>query len=552
MTEQPKWLLPALLAITALVLVGSFSTELWDPDAWWHLATGRYIVEQHRLPDPDPFAYTTAKAPPADAAEATTRRFNLTHEWLAQAVWYLIAASGGLGAVVLWKALLLTALCALVAHVAWRLTGSWLWGISAALAAATLLIEFAHDRPSIVSYVFAALFIAVWEDRRRLWWLPAIMLIWANSHGGFFLGWIVCAAYAADAVLRRLPDARRALLASAATIGISVFNPNGFAAIPTLLRYRQSPLQSTLIEWSRADLWGPPWAFDILLYAAAILLLLAWRRVRPAHWILFGLFAAAALSAFRNEPLIAIVAPIFIAAYFPKSVRLPGARLVPYALLLLLAGALVWGMASARFFQLRAAEWRYPGAAATFLHEHNLTAPLFNTYEYGGYLIWAGQRVFIDGRALSESLFQDYRMILGTPSADPRREQTLDRFGVGVVLINAFEFNSGVLYPLALDMARPDQTTWKLVFEDPAAMVFARDLPAGVAELPKSRIVDHWESECATHIEHDPGTPLCARTLGDLFLRAGDKVRARRALGLYLAHPIGDDPDARRAYLQLQ
>jgi hypothetical protein len=545
---MPRWILPAL---AGLVLLGYFSTELADPDAWWHLATGRYIVTQHRLPDPDPFAYTTALAPPAGPAEAATRRFNLTHEWLAQAVWYMVESAGGLGAVVFWKALLLSLLCLFIAFVAHLRTGSWFWGIGAALAAASLLIEFAHDRPSILTYVFTGLVIAIFEERRRIWWLPGILLLWANCHGGYFLGWIVCGAYGADALLRRLPDTRRVLLAGAVSVLVSGLNPNGFAAIPTVLRYRQSVLQSSLIEWSRADLWGPPYAFDLLLYAAAIVLLLAWRRVRPAHWILFAAFAAAALTAFRNEPLVALLAPVLIAIYWPKRLAPPDWKAAPYAAAIALTLLLAWGVIGGRFFQLRAAEWRYPAGAARFLRAKNVTVPLFNTYEYGGYLIWAGERVFIDGRALSESLFQDYRMIIGTPPGDPRRSQTLDRFGAGAIVMNAFEYNSGVLYPLALDLARPAQTEWKLIYEDAAAMVFARALPPGSVELPKARIVDHLEAECTLHVERDPGLPLCARTLGDLFLRSGDKVRARRALGLYLAHPIGDDPAARKAYLQL-
>lgn len=547
----PRWFPPALLALASVFLLGLFSTELADPDAWWHLATGRYIVTQHRLPVPDPFAYTTARTPPANPGEAATRRFNLTHEWLAQAIWYLIEAAGGLGAVVLWKALLLTALCAFTCLPARRYTGSWLWGVAAAMAAAALLVEFAHDRPAILSYVFTALFLLIWEDRRRLWWLPALMLVWANCHGGFILGWIVCGAYAADALLRRLPDARRALVVSAAAFGVSALNPNGLAAIPTILRYRHSPLQSSLIEWTRADLWGPPYAFDLLLYASALVLLLARGRVRPAHWLLFVAFASAALTAFRNEPLIALLAPVLIAAYFPKRLRRPFPALANYGVLAALAGGLVWGIGSGGFFQLRAAAWRFPEGAAAFLGRRHITAPLFNTYEDGGYLIWAGRRVFIDGRALSEDLFQDYRLILGTPPGDPRRAPMLDHYGVGAIVINAFEYTSGVLYPLALDLARPGQTTWKLVYDDPAAMIFVRDLPPGVAELPKSRIADHLEAECTLHVEREPGYPLCARTLGDRFLRSGDRVRARRALGLYLAHPVGDDPSARNAYMEL-
>ena len=549
--QRPRRVVPVLLVLTGVFLLGLFSTELGDPDAWWHLATGRYIVTQHRLPDPDPFAYTTAEVPPANAGEAATRRFNLTHEWLAQAIWYLIEATGGFAAVVLWKALLMTAMCGLIGLTARLRSGSWLWGIAAALASASLLTEFAKDRPSILSYVFTALFIFLWEERRRLWWLPALMLIWANCHGGFFLGWIVCGAYAADALVRRLPDWRRALAAAAVSIVVSGLNPNGYAVIATVLRYRQSPLQSSLIEWTRADLWGPPYAFDVLLYGGALVLLLSWRRVRPAHWLLFAAFAAAAVTAFRNEPLVAIVAPILMVVYFPKEVKLERSVLLQYGAAVALLAGMVWGTASGRFFQLRAATWRYPVHAAEFVQSRGIGARLFNTYEDGGYLIWAGERVFIDGRALSESLFQDYRMILGTPFGDPRRQQMLDRYGVGAIVMNSFEYTSGVLYPLALDLYRREQTAWKLVYEDPSAMVFTRGLPPGTVELPKSRILDHLEAECSTHIEHDPSQPLCARKLGDLFLRGGDRVRARRMLGLYLAHPLGDDPSARSAYLRL-
>src|SRR5580700_7879331 len=103
--------LAALLGVAGLFLLGLFSTELSDPDAWWHLKTGQYIVTQHRLPDPDPFAYTTALAKPAYPGEPATQRFNLTHEWLAQVAMYLIEIIGGLAAVVLWKALLLAFCC---------------------------------------------------------------------------------------------------------------------------------------------------------------------------------------------------------------------------------------------------------------------------------------------------------------------------------------------------------------------------------------------------------------------------------------------------------
>ena len=204
-----------------------------------------------------------------------------------------------------------------------------------------------------------------------------------------------------------------------------------------------------------------------------------------------------------------------------------------------------------RLFQLRAAEWRFPAGAAAFLRGHAAGARLFNTYEDGGYLIWRGLSVFIDGRSLSENVFQDYRLIMGTPAGDPRRDATLDRYGVSAIALNAFEYNSGIIYPLALALSHPGESQWKLVYDDPAAMVFLRNPPADMPALDKSRILDHLEAECQLHVMRDPEFSLCARTLGDFFLRLGDRNRARRNLALYLEHPYDDDPRPRQQYLQL-
>ncbi len=148
-------------------------------------------------------------------------------------------------------------------------------------------------------------------------------------------------------------------------------------------------------------------------------------------------------------------------------------------------------------------------------------------------------------------MFQDYRLIMGTPPGDPRREDTLARYGVGAIALNAFEYNSGVIYPLALALAQPRASDWKLVYDDAAAMVFLRNPPADVPVLDRSRIFDHLEAECSLHVTRDPEFSLCARTLGDFFLRMGDKARARRNLALYLDHPYDDDPRPRQEYLQL-
>src|SRR5262249_16518690 len=153
---------------------------------------------------------------------------------------------GGFGLVVLWKAVVMTAICGLVGVVAARRTGPWLWGVPAAMMTAWLGTAFAAGRPPLLAFLFVALFIAVLGLSWARGLVPVISLIWANCHGGFFLGWIVCAAYLS----------RRTRWYCLAAVAISGLNPNGFRVLETLLLYRQSALQSTLIEWSKPYLWG--------------------------------------------------------------------------------------------------------------------------------------------------------------------------------------------------------------------------------------------------------------------------------------------------------
>ena len=197
----PRGFRPLLLALSAVLLVGWFSPEISDPDFWWHLKTGQYIWQKHSLPVPDPFAYTTAMARPAYAGEERTRDFNLTHEWLAQALFYLIYRAAGFGGVVLFRAAVLTAFCALAGLLAWRRCGGFYGALAAAFATAGVASEFAVDRPYLVTFLLLASTIAILETRRWMWLLPPLFLIWANCHGGYFLGWVVVAAYSRRSAL---------------------------------------------------------------------------------------------------------------------------------------------------------------------------------------------------------------------------------------------------------------------------------------------------------------------------------------------------------------
>src|SRR5579872_4944040 len=191
---------PLLLGLAALLLMGWFSPGISDTDFWWHLKTGEYIARNHSLPVPDPFAFTTATAKSAYPGEERTRRFNLTHEWLTQLLFYGVYRVAGFGGVVLFRAAILTAFCGLVGLIAFRRCGGFYRALAAALAAAGVASGFALDRPFIITFLLLAATIAILECGRPLWLLPPLLLVWANCHGGFFLGWVVLGTYSAEAI----------------------------------------------------------------------------------------------------------------------------------------------------------------------------------------------------------------------------------------------------------------------------------------------------------------------------------------------------------------
>jgi len=501
---------------------------------------------------PDTFSYTSGLWPDAYPGESTTRYFNLTHEWLSQAGLYGLFAIGGFPLVVLGRALTLSATAALAGLLAWRRGGSGTWLVFGTVACGLSLLSFTSDRPSILSFLFTAIFLCVFEFGLPLWLLPALALLWANSHGGFFLGWVVCGIYAATAWLSRDTQWKHFVGWGAAAFLASGLNPNGWNIARILLSYRRSPMTSTLLEWQTPAPIGPPFVFQ-LLFVATVVALVVWRRqTRMRDWLLLLAFGVAAWSAFRNIPLFMITAPTLLAGIAPKR-ALP--KWAPVATVAALAVSLAVGAASGRVFQLRTSEELQPKGAVTFLRRHSPKAPLLNTYADGGYLIWSlypQYRTFIDGRSLNETVFHDYRILFGAtgPGAIDARRKVFEKYGIQSIVTEAFQ-TDGSLYPLLADLSDPNQAEWKLLFEDERALVFSREAPTGVTPLPLSRIDKHLENECSLLLRADSSTALCARSAGLYFYARGDAALARKWLAEYAARVAGVDPAVQRALASL-
>ena len=189
-------------------------------DLWWHLASGREILQRGAPLRVDPFSYSFAGEPWTN------------HEWLWDVLyWSAYRLHPELAA---WLNLaVLVATFALIFAIARRTSGSALAAGAALWAAAATAHWFFDIRPHLFTLLLVSV---VLITRHRLWavWLwPPLMLVWVNLHAGFAFGLgvmgLIALARTADASATAgrpsIPWHPWAALALAA--GIIVLNPYG-------------------------------------------------------------------------------------------------------------------------------------------------------------------------------------------------------------------------------------------------------------------------------------------------------------------------------------
>ena len=487
--------LPALdgagLAL-ALVCVGLVSVGLLhftDPDYWWHLRTGRLIVETGAVPQADPFSFTAAGSD------------WLAHEWLAEVVIYGLQAAGGYALLtVVFVSMALA--CLLLAHRMARGLGLAPWPAAGLLFWAGLMtVLFWTVRPVVFSWLLFAVFLYLLLEHRRgpaspagrrnrLWLLPPLMLLWANLHAGYVIGLALIALYiVASLAERRLwaeaRDLRSPALVLVACVLVTVVNPNTYELLLYPLTYVQPGNASLdfINEWQSPDFHSfvfKPLALSI----AALAALGAWNRRRDLFLPLLALgFTYLALDSVRHVPLFGLVFLVVMGGLLPERFawaradgRRPGAParpLVNWALVLAVVALVGYGLAQAAALQLgaearRAGAFDYPKAGVEFIRAEYPDARIFNSYRWGGYLInelFPDQKVFIDGRAdmYGDAFMTRYVEVL---RMKPGWQATLAEYDVDLVIVE-------VDAPLTerLD-AMPE--AWRRVFTGPVEVVFVR------------------------------------------------------------------------------
>jgi hypothetical protein len=487
MLKLLNWLtLPRLLTMIIFIAIFTMAVRLpADSDTWWHLRSGQYIVENQAIYAADPFSHT-----------------HQGQVWmypkLGQILWYGLFALGGWPAVSLGLAVLVTGAFGLI----WLVTpgNQYIRAFAVILGVITSSLIWVA-RPQMISFLLAALVLLLLERHKRsgsrwIYGLPLITLLWASIHGGYAIALMLVAAYIVGESVNHLtkhtddPVLSWSQIRNLMVIGIISFlavalNPHGWEM--WLYPFRTvgiGALRDYIQEWRSPNFhMSITWPFVMMFLLTVGAMGRAARRVDWTDLAMVGLWVAWSLFAVRNiglyglltVPVLARYADATVGDYLPgkgasRINRRPALVRLNWVLLglLTLAALLRVGLTLAPQTEAAIEQENSPAGAVQFIAQQRPAGPIFNSYNWGGYILfklWPEYPVYIDGRT---DLYEDefIRRYWGVMNASQDWQQTLDEDNINLVLI---ENNS----TLAKFLAR--EPVWTELYRDEMAVIFARN-----------------------------------------------------------------------------
>ena len=457
-----------------------------DPDFWWHLRTGQLIVQTNTIPHMDPFSYTRVGAP------------WITHEWLSELLIYALFRLGSYGLLIFTFSIIITAAFLLTYLRCPAETRPYVAGFALLLGAVATAPTWGV-RPQMISLFLTSLFIFLLDRYRRvpkskfLIPLPLIMLVWVNLHAGYFLGLALIGIYVLGGLIDMLVagffkqdqvdtvPTIRSIVKLSITLGacilVTLINPNGIQIIIYPFQtLTSSSMQQFIQEWFSPDFHQLMWQPLAWLILALIGMGMISKKSIPTTNILLTLiFGYAALISMRNIPFFALAAIPVLAEQVGSLVKISTATYTPSRLFKLMVPILLGAIlliTCLRFIQSvqeqpKTDAENFPTTAVDWLLENKPEGHLFNSYNWGGYLIWRTYpqfRVYIDGRAdvYGDAFIFDYISIY---NAKPGWEEKLENQAVQTVLVESDA-------PLANELRQ--SSAWHIAFTDKLSTIFVK------------------------------------------------------------------------------
>jgi hypothetical protein len=550
-----------------------FSVKLWDYDFWWHIATGRYIVEHKALPDTDPFSFVNNleenKNPYPLRAQLILKQY-----WLAQVIFYKVYDTFGDRGIILLRSFILFSIIFIIfwwfnrQKVAFYITCPFLFFIFFQ----TLI--FTGERPVLFTILFSVIVFIILDDYRQrkgrlVFSLIPLMFVWENLHGGYILGVIIILAYimaeAVHFIFKRDAFDKKVFITlciiGLLTLAVSAINPNGLNAFLTL-GPQDKLIQANVIEYQspfslyKTQVRPIDYEYIFLIILFPVLAILRNKKIAVVHYLLLLGLLYMSITALRFSIYYVCLSAMILGRelyylldeYFEKT-KVNRYKFNFIASFLLLVSSILFTSGYVDFDKISfttAKKSSVPKGAADFIEAHRIQGNMFNDMGFGGYLAWRlypWKKIFIDTRQLNYVVTIEFAWITGATQSieNPELpkgkkqlwERLLDHYKIDLIVIDSIDL-IGQVTPLVFSLIKHEK--WIPVHCDLVSVVFVRDVKENAEIIDEYRLTDDFIYNATITILAQKAmiykkNPNYLVSLGDVFYNMG---RYNDALNAYI------------------
>jgi hypothetical protein len=436
------------------------------------------MLENVRWPTSDMFSWTFLGQP------------WIAKEWLSQVVLAVAYQLGGWHGVAALTAAIYAAIAATLTAYLIRVLR---FSVAIGLAVVTVLLMSPHflARPHLLAYLLLSIWLislldSLDGDSPPSLGLAALMVLWANVHSTFALGlalfYVVTAFIFARSFRNRdFSAAKRTLIVAILVSAAAVCTPYGLS--PLLLTWKimgMETMMNNLSEWQPPNFREYPAA---LVYLVGFVTLIAGFGIKLClpRLAILGMATWLGFSYARGFILFVLIVPFIVACPVAQQVPMLKAQgldesndpvlrffyrhtraiIVACCSLAVIATVFSW-----RFQEIELPLSIAPDRAIKYAKEASITGRVFNSYDFGGYLIFSGIPAFVDGRAdlYGDEFLRKYFAAIRLVDQE-----------ASLRLLDEYKIDWAILLPSErLTKALLVSTTWRTVYSDESAIVFVR------------------------------------------------------------------------------
>lgn len=418
-----RWIVPLVFLINLIVFYVSAVPLLDDSDVPWHLATGQLLWHTHQLPQSDPWSFASNDAP----------WYLLS--WLWDAILGGVELLGGAFGVFLFSVTLCAGIMAFLAAALLKRPITLSAIFLTLMLAGLCMLDFITARPQVSGYALALIFYTLLHNSRGsnsyhpLPWLPLLMLLWANMHGSFIVGYTLLGAFIVEAwFARNFASLRRLLVIAAACLIATCINPYGPDILLGAMRTLGGSAKTYTLEWL-------PFTFSSSLGVSSwlVIFIMASNLRIPTAPLADKLLAIAWLIAtmftIRNGAIFILLSAPYLAACLDEQTKGLRETCAPSAFMRFMqrrAACTLWVTTALLFTLLASIAYLTPHNdrlqsdaysvtdVADYALTHYPTRHFLTDFNFGGQIIYkthGALPMFMDSRAAtaySEQAMQDY------------------------------------------------------------------------------------------------------------------------------------------------